>query len=311
MHKSLVLAGVGIGAGCRRRCTGGLSASASHAFSPLPERDFIRRFSRMLSCSSPASRKCVRFTLFAVVLASASLWASTAGLSGDPSQWNSDDVYRILHDSAWTKTTKLKHSDKGPSDDTGPSNPGAGNAAPMPQRMGGTGRRGMTRVASSGSGSNRPASSPTSGPAVVTIQWQSALPVRLAAAKNAGESPNTASMKAGDDYVVAVIGLPLEYFGGRAASIDSDNTTDDAQAQRVQDDLKSATSLLRSGHDPLTPVKIELDQGRDGRILFHFPKTNPITLKDKTVEFRIKMNGAEVQKKFTLKDMEYRGQLQL
>ena len=251
--------------------------------------------------------------LLAVGLGAAVLAA--AGQSGDPSQWNSDDVYRILHNSPWTRTAKLSRADRDSSDMLNGPNSGAGSApnnpnmGQMPGRMGRRSAGGGTY--SNGSGNRSSTKGPVSQATDVTIQWQSALPVRLAAAKDAGKAVDAATLKPGDYYIVALVGLPLEDVGGRAASADSEATTDEGQAERIEQVLKSATSLVRSGHEPLTPVKIELDQGRDGRILFYFAKTDPIVPKDKTVEFRLAAPHAGVRKKFTLKEMEYQGQLQL
>ncbi|MGA8028778.1 MAG: hypothetical protein WB992_16665, partial [Bryobacteraceae bacterium] len=224
-------------------------------------------------------------SLFAVALGAGSLLAFT-GQSGDPSQWSSDEIYRILHDSPWTKTAKLNLSEQGTLDTSSAPNVGTGtapsSAGQMPGRMGGMGRRGTAGgTYSSGSG-NRGADTGSSRPQAteVTIQWQSALPVRLAAAKDAGQAAERESLKSGGEYVVAVIGLPLGDFGARGASADSEATIDQEQTERVENALKGSTSLLRSGHDPLSPMKVELDQGRDGRVLFHFPKTDPITVKD-------------------------------
>ena len=79
----------------------------------------------------------------------------------------------------------------------------------------------------------------------------------------------------------------------------------------MADRVKSSASLLRPGHDPIAPDKVEVDQGADGRMLIHFPKTDPITAHDKTVEFRLTSDRFELRKKFTLKDMEYNGKLEL
>ncbi len=258
-------------------------------------------------------------------------WILTAWLCGkalvafsdfqnsDPAQWTSDDVYRILHDSAWTKTTKLSSSGSRGSDSIGDSGNTAnapvttpGNAGQMPGRMGGgLGRRGMGGSGGTYSSSGRRSGSTSSKsqPTEVTVQWQSALPVRVAAAKNEGQPPAVAP--GGNEYVVAVIGLPLADFGGRAASADSDSTTNENVTRRVEDELKRSTSLVRSHHEPLLPTKVELDQGKDGRTLFYFPKDDPITIKDKTVEFRIANGQAAVHKTFTLKEMIYQGRLQL
>jgi hypothetical protein len=137
------------------------------------------------------------------------------------------------------------------------------------------------------------------------------MPVRLAAAKKSGSGTDIGSLKPLDNYVIAVIGLPMRYIGGRSASSDSAETNTSEDERRLEDHLKTATSLLRSGHDSISPTKVELNQGADGRILFYFPKTEPITAKDKSVEFRIAMESMDLHKKFTLKDMEYKEKLDL
>ncbi len=252
------------------------------------------------------------------LLTMAAALGSSDPQNSDASQWSGSDAYRILHNSPWTKTVKVSHSERNPFSNTGPdagNSPNNTGVGSMP-RMGGMGRRGMGGGgtyggSTSGRGSKPPASDSTSSSAQVTVQWQSALPVRLAAAKNAGEDPSASASQPSNEYIVAVIGLPLVDIGGRAANADSSPTTDQEETERLQDRLKNAVSLLRSGHDPLTPSKVELDQGKDGRILFHFPKTDPITAKDKAVEFRLAADGTKFQKKFTLKEMEYKGQLEL
>ena len=115
-----------------------------------------------------------------------------------------------------------------------------------------------------------------------------------------------------DEYIVGVVGLRLADIGGRGASLDASTTTeDDQEVQRLKKSLKNAASLLRSGHEPLVASSVELDQGKDGRTVFHFPKSDPITSREKSVEFRITTAGTKIQKKFVLKEMEYGGRLEL
>jgi hypothetical protein len=54
-----------------------------------------------------------------------------------------------------------------------------------------------------------------------------------------------------------------------------------------------------------------LNQGIDKPVLFYFLKTDPITAKDKSVEFRFTMGSLDLKKKFIVKDMEYRAKLDL
>ncbi len=277
----------------------------------------------------PASFSSALLILLVCVLAFS---ASSSWRPGpDPGQWTSDDVYRVLHDSPWTKSAKVTFSNAAPSPlsrDTPASNGGNsngnwGNNGQMPGTMGG-GRRGPGGIGGNsssgtyGTGGGRSSStvpdapgSERSRPTDVTVQWQSALPVQLASAKKAGTGPDSASVKPADEYVIAVIGLPAIAVGGRAASVDSDSTINGEEEQRMASRVKSSASLLRPGHDAITPDKVEVNQGADGRMLIHFPKADPITARDKTVEFRLATDRFELRKKFALKDMEYNGKLEL
>jgi hypothetical protein len=237
--------------------------------------------------------------------------------TSEPSDWTGPEVYQILNNSPWSKT--LKVDVPGPAADSFGNQNTANtnsNAGALPPGAGGVGRRGMggggrtQHTYSSGSGSSGGSNART-GPTEVTIQWQSALVVRMAAAKKAGDKVDQASFKPLDEYVIAIIGLPITAVGGPAASADSNNTLTQDEQQRVEDRVKSSAALLRSGHQPLTPNKIELDQGKDGRMLLHFPKSDPLERNDKSVEFRLQMTRGELRKKFPLKEMEYQGKLQL
>ena len=237
--------------------------------------------------------------------------------NSEPSQWTGPEVYRILNNSPWSKTLKLNVPGPAP-DSFGNQNAGAtnSNAGTLPPGGGGMGRRGMggggrtQRTYSSGGGANS-GSPEKSGPTEVTVQWQSALVVRMAAAKRAGDSTNAASFKPLDEYVIAIIGLPITAIGGPAASADSNNTLTSEEEQRVEEHIKSSAELLRSGHEPLKPTKIALDQGKDGRMLIYFPKTDSVKASDKSVDFRLAMTKGELRTKFPLKEMEYQDKLEL
>lgn len=273
------------------------------------------------------NKKTFPLTFFCIAGTATLLFAASDWQKTDPNQWNGEDVYQILNNSPWSKTVKTTvNNAKDPNDQLGSTQSGGSssptwNNSQMPGM--GTGRRGYggggygnnrTYSGSSTGNSKSSPSSPSQGPTEVTIQWQSALPVQIAAAKKAaGDNVNVdlSTIKPLDNYVVAVIGLPIRALGGRAASVDSDQTTDEEEAKNIENRLKQSTELLRSGHDPLNPTKVELNQGADGRILLYFPKTDPITPGEKTVEFRLVAGRTEIRKKFTLKDMEYKGKLEL
>lgn len=147
----------------------------------------------------------------------------------------------------------------------------------------------------------------------VTVQWASALPVRLAEAKLSGGSGDAADAKPADtkpmnEYVIAVIGFPKSGFEPRDSSSGSGN--DDSNDARLADHLKTIT-VLSFGDERLNPTKVELNQGRDGRAVFHFDKVESINAKTKDAEFRITGQSMELKKKFPLKEMEYQGKLEL
>jgi hypothetical protein len=268
--------------------------------------------------NSPVLGVCRVPLLFVLMmsLGASAILAFSDVYDNDPSQWTGRDVYQILNNSPWSKVVKLNFSDLGSrslGDQTAGVDPNA-NRAQMPVGAGGMGRRGMGGGRPQGtypSGPNTSDGNTKTGPAEVTVQWQSALTVRLALSKKAGKTVDAASFKPLDEYVIALIGLPITAVGGRAASADSDATTGPEQAQHIEERVKSSASILRPGHDPLTPTKVELDQGTDGRMLIHFSKADPIDVKEKSVEFRLGTGRTQLRKKFVLKDMEYQGKLEL
>ncbi len=149
---------------------------------------------------------------------------------------------------------------------------------------------------------------PSAGPeTTATVQWESALPVRLAEAKMGGGAADGAAIKPLNEYVIAVIGLPKSGFSSQSSTSSSGDDSEDA---RLADHLKVIT-VLSAGNERLNPTKVELNQGRDARTIFHFEKSEPITLHDKDAEFRITGTRMELRKKFPLKDMEFQGKLEL
>ena len=230
---------------------------------------------------------------FAIMLSGLAI-AATSWQKEDPSQWTTEDVYKILNNSPWSKSVTVTSAMA-----TTNQVPGLGRGG-----WGGLGGGGMGPGMGRGRGAGYP---PPEARSEVVIQWQSALPVRLAEAKQNGASVDPATMKPLNEYVIAVLGLPKARLTSQAAPGSSNDNMDDAQ---IAERLKEITALS-VGHEQLNPTKVELDQGRDGRTVFHFERPEPITLQDKDVEFRITGNRMEVRKKFALKDMQFQGKLAL
>jgi hypothetical protein len=122
-----------------------------------------------------------------------------------------------------------------------------------------------------------------------------------------GGATDPAAIKPLNEYVIAVIGLPKSGFQTRGSSSGAGDDSDDAD---LANHLKVIT-VLSFGHERLNPTKVELNQGRDGRTIFHFEKSEPVTVHDKDADFRITSDRMEVRKKFALKEMESQGKLEL
>ncbi len=237
--------------------------------------------------------------------------AAASWQKDDPAQWTSEDVYQILNNSPWSKSVKVtvargsgydQSGGRGGNGGTwGEGMPGGG----MGRGGGGWGGGGMG--GGMGRGRRGGGYPPAEQGPTVTVQWESALPVRLAEAKTNGAAADPAAMKPLNEYVIAVIGLPKSGFGSQESTSNPGDDSDDA---RFADHLKVLT-VLSLGHERLNPTKVELNQGRDARTIFHFDKSEPITLHDKDPEFRIASNRMEIKKKFALKEMEYQGKLEL
>ncbi len=94
-------------------------------------------------------------------------------------------------------------------------------------------------------------------------------------------------------YIVSVSGLPLS-------------------SSRATGTLKTETFLQREGHVPISPSSTIIQPVKDTLMLvFAFPRTDAITLKDKDVEFVTRLGQIEIRKKFNLKQMVFHGELEL
>jgi hypothetical protein len=67
--------------------------------------------------------------------------------------------------------------------------------------------------------------------------------------------------------------------------------------------------LYPRGKAAITAEDAKLDA--DGTLRIYFPRTSPITLDDKEVTFETRFGSLSVIRKFRLKDLSYRGTLQL
>jgi len=121
------------------------------------------------------------------------------------------------------------------------------------------------------------------------VRWQSALPIREALKEKSMEG-------VADNYIIAVV--------GDLAMADPD--ADEAERASRLDMMQQYTKLERkNGAIPLANIEPRKNLGT----LFYFSRAEPI--KDGQVTFETKLGPLEVKCKFTVKDMMYRGKLEL
>jgi hypothetical protein len=193
-----------------------------------------------------------------------------------PSNWTDAEVHQLLNQSPWAKEGSISDTTRRGS--LGP--PAAGDVG-----GGGVRRSGRGGADPSGATAN-------TGPLVTwkaIVRWESALPVREALHRGApGAIP--------EDYVLNVFG---EVPGVDADSSDSI--------------LKASTTLEHKG-DRIKLNRIEPAPGNglseDGT-LFYFSRLLALKLEDKEAIFTTRLGPLQVRCKFTLKDMLYRGNLEL
>jgi len=207
--------------------------------------------------------------------------------------WTDKEAQKMADNSPWAKTFSVAVETPG-----GDSGGGRGKG-------GGGGGAGGTTMGQ------------TSGPSAITgqdvgggsmsfvIRWQSALPVKQAFVRQkfgaeAGTSPEAKQLLEANEpaYVLVVSGLNRRQLAGT----DPDS---------IKTAMMELTSLVIKGKDPIKPIDFRLNGKGKVDAVFAFPKTSPITVDDKEVEFQSKLGTLIVKQKFRLKDMMYNGKLEL
>lgn len=244
--------------------------------------------------------------LFAGVLLASEPW------SKDPQKWTTADVERILNSSPWAQTANAAFAD---AQDNEPPPPG-----PLPgaEQAGMAGPRGATDGRWDGGVGRTPHGGMPSLP--MLIRWDSALPIREAAANvasPAGASPNTSATtaeQAAKDYVITIIGLvPAKRYrdaGQLSGQSRSDDNVDARDPEELLEGLMANTRLVRRGRPALSPENVKLD-GDSGVVHVYFPRTDPILAGEKEVVFTMRFGSLTLQKIFRPINMIYRGRLEL
>ena len=272
----------------------------------------------------------------------AMLWAADFWKTKDASQWNDDEINKILSDSPWAKAKTVQPQQsqtrrpgmgrRGGFGYPGGGYPGGGGGYPGGgggYPGGGGGYPGGGGGYPGGSGGNNGDPSQNE-PMNLTIRWESAAPIQSALMRQgASASDELKAVAASTEkyYVIEVLGLHLPRQGQRSRGVvDADdpgnNGDNNDNGQRAQDrsqdrsndalrsQLLDAAQLAPKGKASIyaQDVQIAGPDGIDG-VRFLFPRTTPISANDKEVDFILNVRRIKVDEKFKLSDMQYEGKL--
>jgi len=204
-------------------------------------------------------------------------------------EWSDKEVKKMLSDSPWAATITTGSTVA----DTLPNPPGMSGGGGS--RGGGGGGGGGGDMGGGGGDRGGGGGGRGGGAMSATIRWATALPVKQALMKQrAGE-------RAGSPEAVLALSAPTAQYVIILEGVRS----------RVEpEQLKTATKLNRKGKPSIVPEKVDVQRTQQGTfLLFYFPKTDPLVLEDKEVEFVVKVGQVDLKHKFKLKDMVFGGNL--
>jgi len=196
-----------------------------------------------------------------------------------PSDWTDAEIHQLLNQSPWAKEGSINDTSR------------RGSLGSPEAERGGAGVGVSGHRPGSVTASTR-TSTPGAGPQVAwkaTVRWESALPVREALHRGApGELP--------EDYILNVFGEVPGADPDSGFAILKDNTTLEHKGDRI-----------KLNRVELAPGNSASEAGT----LFYFSRLLALKLEDKEAIFTTKLGPLKVKCKFTLKDMLYRGNLEL
>lgn len=224
--------------------------------------------------------------------------------SKDSSQWSSDDVERVLANSPWGRVA-------GATFDTPADDEEQGHELPPGNQAGDS--RGATDGKWDGGVSKN--SSGTIPTLPVTVRWDSALPMIKAWQRAGGNQTGDPGLSEEDlkkFYVITVIGLVPSMnlkHPAHPANGSPDISTPVDPEQRLAG-IKTQSHLFFPNRPSVRPDEVKLDPNT-GALRFYFPRSSSIQMNDKEVLFSTRYGRLTVRQRFRLKDMLYKGVLEL
>lgn len=250
-----------------------------------------------------------------LLLASAgALWAAQPW-NKDPQQWTAQDARHVLLDSPWAQAVSATFGPElTPADMPQAPLPGAADAGIAGNKVnsganwdGGPGRDTSGRT-------------PT---LMVTVRWESALPVRQAILKlpasdrAAGDVYSAAQLAR--DYILTVTGLvPAGRYTsagqlqteGKSSSDENDSGVKPQDPEPLLEGVMGTSRLATRGGALIRPEDVKLEAAT-GTLHLFFPRTSKIGAGEKEVVFFTQFGSMRVTRKFRLKEMMYDGRLEL
>jgi hypothetical protein len=197
----------------------------------------------------------------------------------NPADWTLDEIDLLLNKSPWAKEAQVSYY--------------GGQNGPLSNSLPGSHSR-SPRNASSGSSPS--AMSPAAWKAI--IRWESALPIREAV--KGKPLPDLDKF-----YILNMV--------GDVPSVGATPDEDETQRAARFEALKQVTKLEHKGDEILlsrVAVAPKSERSLPGT-LFYFSRVLALRLEDKQATFSTKLGPLDVKCKFTLRDMTYRGNLEL
>ncbi len=188
-----------------------------------------------------------------------------------PSDWTADEIETLLNKSPWAKDAAVSYY--------------GGQNGPLSDTLPGTQKMGPRSASSKTSPS---AQSPAQWKAVV--RWESARPVREAL--NLPDSPDLEKF-----YILNMVG-DVPSGGGDPEALET---------LKLYTKLEHKGDQIRLSHVAVSP---KTDRSASGT-LFYFSRGLALRVEDKQAMFSTKVGPIDVKCRFTLKDMMYRGNLEL
>jgi hypothetical protein len=138
------------------------------------------------------------------------------------------------------------------------------------------------------------------------VRWESASPIREAAAKMEDANGAKLAELSKEFYVISTSVGTMP--GGRRGGPGGEGQRPQPDFSRMQERMIQTTSLRVKGQQPIPPSKVELIQNGTGMTtLFLFPRTTEFAGDAKEVAFETSMGPMVIKTKFSLKHMMYEG----